>query len=70
MKIELSPLEGEYAKQMAKRYKKKTGDSYSMKFIVTMLAQKYEQTLKEDLEEILSEKIRLFEEEQVIKEKQ
>lgn len=63
MWIHLTDVETEYVMTMAKKYLKKTGDHYSVKFILMLLSEKYSKSLKHDLDEVLEEKLRLHEEE-------
>ena len=67
MKIHLAEQEKDLAIKYAQEYRKKTGDNYSLQFIITMLSRKYENNLALDLKTILDEKIRNWEEEQAQK---
>ena len=67
MKIHLAEQEKDLAIKYAQEYRKKTGDNYSLQFIITMLSRKYENNLALDLKTILDEKIRNWEEEQAKK---
>lgn len=62
MHIHLNTAENHYMMKIAEEYQQKTGDRYSVKFICTLLEERYADNLEKDLDEILEEKVRLYEE--------
>ena len=67
MNIHFYPQEMELMLKKAKQYRKKTGDMYSVQYIMTLLTEKYERDLDQDLNEVMAEKVREYEEQQAEK---
>lgn len=62
MLIHFYPQEKELMRKIAEDYRKKTGDNYSVFYIMSLLSTKYERDLEKDLKAIMKQKIREFEE--------
>lgn len=62
MNVHFYPQEMELMLKKAKEYRKKTGDMYSTQYIMTLLTEKYERDLDKDLNEVMDEKVREYEE--------
>ena len=64
MQIHFYPQEKELMRKYADDYRKKTGDNYSVFYIMSLLSVNYERNLEKDLKAIMKQKIREFEEQQ------
>lgn len=62
MQIHFYPQEKELMRKYAETYRKRTGDNYSVFYIMSLLSTKYERDLEKDLKEIMKQKVREFEE--------
>lgn len=62
MQIHFYPQEKELMRKHAEIYRKKTGDNYSVFYIMSLLSTKYERDLEKDLKAIMQQKVREFEE--------
>lgn len=64
MKLTLNKQEHTLIKQYGHMYKMATGEDYSTHYILTLLSSLYEERLWKDLETVINEKKKAFEEEQ------
>lgn len=64
MIIHLWEQEKMLLKKYAEKYKKKTGDEYSIYHILSILREHYEENLDKDLQKVMDVKIREFKENQ------
>lgn len=62
MKITLQTQERLAVSRMAKEFEKKTGEYYSIRFVMLLLAERYSERFEEDLKDIFDQKIRDHEE--------
>lgn len=63
MKISLQGRERQHILNAAQKFEEKTGEKYSIRFVMLLLSEKYEQRFEKDIDDIFDEKIRLHEEE-------
>ena len=63
MKLTLRPRERQYIINAAKDYEKKSGDKYSIRFVMLLLEERIAERFEEDIKEVFEEKTRLLEEE-------
>lgn len=67
MIIHFLPQEMELMRKQAEKYRKRTGDNYSVFHIMSILTNKYERELEKDLDKVMDIKVREYEEEQAQK---
>ena len=67
MKISLQPRERQHILNAAKKFEEQTGEKYSIRFVMLLLSEKYEDRFEKDIKDIFDEKVRIYEEEQARK---
>lgn len=63
MKITLTAYERKAILEEADKYEKETGDKYSIRFVMLLLAERFTESLETNIKEIFQEKRRVLEEE-------
>lgn len=64
MNVTLRGAERQAVLKAAKDFEEKTGEKYSIRFVMLLLIEKYEDRFDQDIQDIFDEKIRMHEEEQ------
>ena len=67
MKVQLQARERQFIINSAEEFERKTGEKYSIRFVMLLLTERYEDRFEQDIKEIFDEKIRAHEEEKARK---
>lgn len=68
MKIQLQARERQFIINAAEEFERQTGEKYSIRFVMLLLSERYEDEFESTITKIFDEKIRTHEEEKARKE--